>query len=108
MLAGSRIAVRALGASKTSEAQLEYKFQAKQWYHVVLTHSTGSALAPAWVRLFVNGTLEASERFRYLKVCTVTIFDDPGTMPLNEKAQSCILHSMLSRRSVTKKISWLI
>ncbi|KAK9905588.1 hypothetical protein WJX75_002584 [Coccomyxa subellipsoidea] len=64
---GSTIAVRSLGA-KTSEAQLEFRFEAKRWYHVVLTHSTGSALAPAWVRLFVNGTLEASERFKYPKV----------------------------------------
>jgi hypothetical protein len=60
--------VRSLGgANKASEAQLDYTFQSKQWYHVVLTHSTGSALAPAWIRLFVNGGLEASERLKYPK-----------------------------------------
>lgn len=84
--AGSKIAVRALGANKTSEAQFEYGFQAKQWYHIVLTHSTGSALAPAWVRLFVNGILEASERFKYPKVCIITIFDWLHVMLLNEIA----------------------
>lgn len=71
LCAGSTIAVRSLGA-KTSEAQLEFRFEAKRWYHVVLTHSTGSALAPAWVRLFVNGTLEASERFKYPKASSVS------------------------------------
>ena len=100
--AGSRIAVRALGANKTSEAQLEYKFQAKQWYHIVLTHSTGSALAPAWVRLFVNGTLEASERFKYPKVCmSSTISTDCMSCCSTKEPHSCIAHAGLSatRRS---------
>ena len=56
------------GTSKAGEAQLDYKFEPKQWYHVVLTHSTGSALAPSWIRLFANGSLEASERLKYPKV----------------------------------------
>ncbi len=47
---------------------LDYRFDAKRWYHVVLTHSTGSALTPSWARLFVNGLLEASARFRYPKL----------------------------------------
>lgn len=68
MTAGSKIAVRCLGANKTNEAELDYVLQPKRWYHIVLTHSTGSALALSVVRLFVNGTLEASERFKYPKV----------------------------------------
>lgn len=53
---------------KVAEVVLDYRFEAKRWYHVVLTHSTGSALTPSWARLFVNGVLEASARFRYPKL----------------------------------------
>lgn len=93
--AGSKIAVRALGANKTSEAQLEYRFQAKQWYHIVLTHSTGSALAPAWVRLFVNGTLEASERFKYPKVCILTTLIGRMSCCSMTEPHDCIVHATL-------------
>ena len=54
---------------KSSEVELDYKFDARKWYHVALTFSSGSALTPGWARLYVNGVLEASERFKYPKVC---------------------------------------
>jgi hypothetical protein len=54
-------------APKAHEAELAFAFQAQRWYHVALTHSAGSAVASAWLRLFVNGTLEASARARYPK-----------------------------------------
>ena len=58
--------VRCLGA-KTGEAELDFQFLPRRWYHVALSHSAGSALAPAWLRLHVNGALEASERLKYPK-----------------------------------------
>ena len=45
-----------------------YQFLPRRWYHVALTHTPGSALAPSWVRLYINGALEASERFKFPKV----------------------------------------
>ena len=65
--AGDRLVVRCL-APKLHEAELAFRFQAQRWYHVVLTHSSGGAVASSWLRLFVNGTLEASARARYPKV----------------------------------------
>lgn len=53
---------------RLSEVTLPFLFQPKQWYHVVITHSTGSALSSSMVRLFVNGNLEASSKFKYVKV----------------------------------------
>ena len=64
---GSKMMVRCMG-SKSSEVELDYKFKARQWYHVALTLSSGSALTPGWARLYVDGVLQASERFRYPKV----------------------------------------
>ena len=63
--------------AKAAEALLEFQFLPRRWYHVVVSHSAGSALAPAWVRLYINGSLEAHERLKYPKVrapapaCTV-------------------------------------
>ena len=68
--AGSKIMVRCMGA-KSCEVELKHTFIARQWYHVALTFSSGSALTPGWARLYVNGVLEASERFKYPKVATV-------------------------------------
>ena len=65
--AGDRLVVRCL-APKLHEAELAFRFQAQRWYHVVLTHSSGGAVASSWLRLFINGTLEASARARYPKV----------------------------------------
>lgn len=59
--------MRCMGA-KGSEVELVHSFQARQWYHVGLTLSSGSALTPGWARLYVDGVLEASERFKYPKV----------------------------------------
>jgi len=64
--AGDRLVVRCL-APKAHEAELAFAFQAQRWYHIALTHSAGSAVASSWLRLFVNGTLEASARARYPK-----------------------------------------
>ncbi|KAK9836952.1 hypothetical protein WJX81_002248 [Elliptochloris bilobata] len=64
---GDRLVMRCL-APKLHEAELAFRFQAQRWYHVVLTHSSGGAVASSWLRLFVNGTLEASARTRYPKV----------------------------------------
>lgn len=64
---GSKIMVRCMG-SKSSEVELDFKFKTRQWYHVTLTLSSGSALTPGWARLYVDGVLEASERFKYPKV----------------------------------------
>ena len=59
--------MRCMGA-KSSEVELEHSFKARRWYHVALTLSAGSALTPGWARLYVDGRLEASERFKYPKV----------------------------------------
>ena len=53
---------------KLSEVTLPFLFQPSRWYHVVITHTTGSALSSSMVRLFVDGNLEASTRFKYVKV----------------------------------------
>lgn len=55
-------------APKLTEVALPFQFQPNKWYHVVLTHSTGSALSSSVVRMFVDGNLEASSRFKYAKV----------------------------------------
>ena len=71
LLAGSKLVVRCMG-SKSSEVELEHSFKARQWCHVSLTLSCGSALTPGWARLYVDGLLEASERFKYPKVRCIT------------------------------------
>ncbi len=55
-------------APKLTEVALPFQFQPNKWYHLVITHSTGSALSSSVVRMFVDGSLEASSRFKYVKV----------------------------------------
>ena len=69
---GCQLAVRSMASGsgaqgRAAEALLEYQFLPRRWYHVAVSHSAGSALAPAWVRLYVNGGLEAHERLKYPK-----------------------------------------
>ncbi|KAL3142038.1 hypothetical protein ABBQ32_004670 [Trebouxia sp. C0010 RCD-2024] len=66
-LSGSRVVVRCL-APKLTEVALPFQFQASRWYHVVITHTTGSALSSSFIRMFVDGNLEASSRFKYAKI----------------------------------------
>lgn len=65
--AGNRVVVRCM-APKLTEVALPFQFQPNKWYHVIITHSTGSALSSSVVRMFVDGNLEASSRFKYVKV----------------------------------------
>ena len=65
--AGNRVVVRCM-APKLTEVALTFQFQPNKWYHLVITHSTGSALSSSVVRMFVDGSLEASSRFKYVKV----------------------------------------
>lgn len=65
--AGSTLAVRAL-LPRPFELDLKHKFEARRWYHVVITHSPGGALSPAAVSLFVDGAPEAHAKFRFPKV----------------------------------------
>ena len=67
MCTGNRVVVRCM-APKLTEVALPFQFQPNKWYHVVITHSTGSALSSSVVRMFVDGSLEASSRFKYVKV----------------------------------------
>lgn len=67
VVTGSRLVVRCL-APKLTELALPYHFHPNRWYHVVITHTTGSALSSSFIRMFVNGNLEASSRFKYAKV----------------------------------------
>ena len=53
---------------KLTEVTLPFPFQPNRWYHVAITHSTGSALSSSVIRMFVDGSLEASSRFKYAKV----------------------------------------
>ena len=62
-LAGNRVVVRCM-APKLTQVALP-----SRWYHVAITHSTGSALSSSMLRMFVDGNLEASSRFKYAKVC---------------------------------------
>ena len=55
---------------KLTEVTLPFPFQPNRWYHVAITHSTGSALSSSVIRMFVDGSLEASSRFKYAKVWT--------------------------------------
>lgn len=52
----------------TEELVLDHCFKPKQWQHVVISHSGGSALVQPVVRLFVDGSPEANGRLRYPKV----------------------------------------
>ena len=54
---------------KLTEVALPFQFQPNRWYHVVITHTTGTALSSSVVRLFVDASLEGSSRFKYAKVC---------------------------------------
>jgi len=47
---------------------MKFPFQAKRWYHLAITHTTGGALSPAIVSLYVDGVLEHSTRLKYPKV----------------------------------------
>ena len=86
--------VRCMGA-KSSEVELEHSFKARQWYHVALTLSSGSALTPGWARLYVDGLLEASERFKYPKVhCRLT----PCTAEWVLSWFVCVLHMLWSHQ----------
>lgn len=67
VVTGSRVVVRCL-APKLTEVALPFHFQPNRWYHVVITHTTGSALSSSFIRMFVDGNLEASSRFKYVKV----------------------------------------
>lgn len=67
VVTGSRVVVRCL-APKLTEVALPYHFHPNRWYHVVITHTTGSALSSSFIRMFVDGNLEASSRFKYVKV----------------------------------------
>ena len=71
--------MRCMGA-KSSEVELEHSFKARKWYHVALTLSSGSALTPGWARLYVDGLLEASERFKYPKVPCKALIDCAGLL----------------------------
>ncbi|KAL0021859.1 hypothetical protein WJX77_009077 [Trebouxia sp. C0004] len=64
---GNRVVVRCM-APKLTEVALPFQFQPNKWYHVVITHSTGSALSSSVVRMFVDANLEASSRFKYAKI----------------------------------------
>lgn len=68
-------------APKLTEVALPFQFQPNKWYHVVITHSTGSALSSSVVRMFVDGNLEASSRFKYAKVSLSSV-DCPLCVPL--------------------------
>ena len=59
--------VRILGA-RPVELPLSYQFLPRRWYHLALTHSAGGPLTASQVHMFVDGTLEASARFKFPKV----------------------------------------
>ena len=50
------------------EAEFDFVFEAKKWYHIVLTHSTSGALHLSTVRLYVDGEQVDGHRFKYPKV----------------------------------------
>ena len=64
---GDRLVVQCL-LGKTVEVELKCMLPALSWVHLVITHSAGSALAPAWLRLYLNGTQAAATHLRYPKV----------------------------------------
>lgn len=65
---GDRMHVRVHMPKATEELVLNHRFKPKQWQHVVVSHSAGSALVQPVVRLFVDGSPEANGRLRYPKV----------------------------------------
>ena len=65
--AGAALVVRVLGP-RPFELPLAYQFLPRRWYHLALTHSPGGPLSASLVHLFVDGTLEASSKFRFPKV----------------------------------------
>ena len=86
---GYRVVMRCM-QPRVSEVTLPFLFQPSRWYHVVITHTTGSALSSSMVRLFVDGNLEASSKFKYFKVHF-------------KQASSCIPHSRPSLHSMRCK-----
>lgn len=65
--AGAQLVVNCL-SPKLSSVVMNHSFVPRKWCHIVLTHSTGNALTSPMLRLYVNGLLEASARFKYPKV----------------------------------------
>lgn len=101
---GYRVVLRCM-QPRLTEVTLPFQFQPNQWYHVVLTHSTGSALTSSMVRLFVNGNLEASSKFKYAKVdkhsaCTVFAVQAQKTAAFTCRACFCSHHSTTHLRAI--------
>ena len=96
--AGNRVVVRCMNP-KLTEVSLPFQFQSHRWYHVVVAHSTGSALTSSVVRLFVNGNLEASSRFKYAKVSAVLcMFPASSCVPAVTSVASETVLLVLARR----------
>ena len=68
--AGDKLAVRSL-SPKSAQVVLDHAFVPQTWYHIVVSHSCGSALQSPVVRLYVNGTLGPSGKLRYPKVSSL-------------------------------------
>ena len=64
---GDKLRIICKGA-KTVEAEFDFVFEAKKWYHIVLTHSTSGALHLSTIRLYVDGEQVDGHRFKYPKV----------------------------------------
>ncbi len=45
---------------QVAEAVLPFDLVSKQWLHVAVTHTSGTALSSALVRLYINGELQST------------------------------------------------
>jgi len=70
ILAGEKLLVYSAAGGKPLDATMKFPFQAKRWYHLAITHTTGGPLSSSIITLFVDGVLEHSTRLRYPKVTT--------------------------------------
>ena len=71
MLAGSKLQVSCL-QPRLVHVELSFGLAPHKWYHIVLTHSAGSTLTYPTIRLYVNGSMEASVRLKFPKVRPAT------------------------------------
>lgn len=81
-LAGNKLQVSCL-QPRLVHVELSFGLAPHKWYHIMLTHSAGSTLTYPTVRLYVNGSMEASVRLKFPKVRPCTMRTECGILLLS-------------------------
>lgn len=85
--AGDKLLIYCAGG-KTAETAMKFSFQAGQWYHLAISHSSGGPLSASFVCLYVDGELQSSARFRYPKVIFMALKSCQSLDPFDHTADT--------------------